>query len=57
MPSGRTPILRRQAIQVVALLPEDTKDALAVLDHARELLTQFVESPIEADVVQFPIRR
>jgi hypothetical protein len=43
MPEAKTPQLRRHAIQIVALLPENTVDAVAVLDHAKELLTQFVE--------------
>ena len=32
------PWTHRQAIQVVAIIPDDTDAALAVLDRARELL-------------------
>lgn len=34
--------LRRQALQVVAQLPDCEKDALAVLDYARELVRFYV---------------
>ena len=35
----------RQAIQVVAQLPDDTEAALAVLDRARQLLTCWDQMP------------
>lgn len=43
MAEARTLVLRRQACQIVVMLPDDTEDAVAVLDYARELLTQFDE--------------
>jgi hypothetical protein len=36
---------RRHAIQVVAALPEDSRDALAVLRLATELVTGFLADP------------
>ena len=33
---------KRHAIQIVAQLPENTADALAVLDHARDLVERFL---------------
>ena len=35
----------RQAIQVVATLPDDTEAALAVLERARQLLTCWDQMP------------
>jgi hypothetical protein len=35
----------RQAIQVVAMLPDDTEAALAVLDRARQLLLCWDQMP------------
>jgi len=40
--------LRRQAVQFAGSLPEDIDDALAVLEYARELITDFVAAPKEA---------
>lgn len=37
--------LRRQAIQITAQLPDNTADALAVLDYARDLVTGFLCEP------------
>ena len=37
--------LRRQAIQITAQLPDNTADALAVLNHARDLVTGFLDEP------------
>lgn len=34
--------LRRQAVHLVAQLPENEEDALQVLAHARELVLQFI---------------
>lgn len=34
--------MRRQAVQIVAQLPENEADALKVLEHARRLVTQFL---------------
>lgn len=34
--------LRRQAVHLVAQLPENEEDALRVLSHARELVLQFI---------------
>ena len=52
---------RRQAIQIVAQLPEGTEDALAVLDLAKELVDGFLRGgqparPLTAvaAVVAFP---
>lgn len=33
---------RRQALQLVAQLPENAEDALAVLDYARDLVVNFL---------------
>lgn len=38
--------LRRQAVHLVAQLPENEEDALRVLSHARELIIQFVGQDI-----------
>lgn len=53
--------LKRQAIQITAQLPENTDDALAVLEHARALVEGFLsdqpalerERPVVA-VLSFP---
>ena len=37
--------LRRQAIQITSQLPDNTADALAVLDHARDLVMGFLDEP------------
>ena len=37
--------LRRQAIQIVSQLPDNTADAIAVLDFARDLVLQFLDQP------------
>lgn len=34
--------LRRQAVQIVAQLPENEEEALKVLAHARELVARFI---------------
>lgn len=34
--------LKRQAIQVVMQLPDDEREALRVLDYARQLVTSFL---------------
>ena len=39
--------LRRQAIQIAAQLPDNTTDALAVLDYARALVVGFLDDPEE----------
>jgi hypothetical protein len=52
---------RRQAVQIVAQLPEDPEDALAVLELARSLVESFLIVPQPtlaldraASVVAFP---
>jgi hypothetical protein len=45
----RDTVLRRQAIQIVALLPDDLADALAILDYARTLMCEFVGEPPAGD--------
>ena len=46
---------RRHAIQVVASLPEESADALLVLELARQLVTTFLKAdepePVRANVV------
>ena len=37
--------LRRQAIMIVSQLPDNTAEALTVLDYARHLVTEFLEEP------------
>lgn len=37
--------LKRMAVNVVSLLPEDESYALLVLDYARELITDFLGKP------------
>jgi hypothetical protein len=34
--------LRRQALQIAALLPEDKADAIAILKYAEELVSDFL---------------
>lgn len=58
MPEGW---LRRHAVQIVAQLPEDPKDAIAVLELAKSLVEGFLmgDQPATApdrlgDVVAFP---
>jgi hypothetical protein len=48
-------LLKRQAIQIAAMLPDDTVDALAVLEYARSLLCDFLgnSAPDERKVVPF----
>jgi len=52
--------LRRHAVQIVAQLPEDSQDALMVLELARTLVETFLapqpvlEPERLADVVAFP---
>jgi hypothetical protein len=49
--------LRRLAIQIVSQLPDNTTDALAVLDHARNLVLQFLDDPkpeVSDNVTAFP---
>jgi hypothetical protein len=38
---------RRQAIQIAAQLPEEPEDALAILEHAKDLVEKFL-SPRDA---------
>lgn len=56
--SGNESWQRRHAIQIAAQLPEDSKDALRVLELARELVEGFLEGGQEraalAEVVDFP---
>jgi hypothetical protein len=35
---------RRHALQIAAQLPDDPKDALIVLDHARRLVEEFLRT-------------
>ena len=37
--------LRRQAIQITSQLPDNTADALAVLNYARDLVVGFLDEP------------
>jgi hypothetical protein len=49
--------LRRQAIQITAQLPDNTADAIKVLDYARDLVTGFLdaaEPSAEGNVTPFP---
>ncbi len=54
--------LKRQAIQITAQLPENTEDALAVLEHAKALVEGFLRDDQPAlerarpigDVLSFP---
>jgi hypothetical protein len=44
-------LLRRQAIQIAAMLPEDLDDALAILEHAKTLMREFVGESEPARVI------
>jgi hypothetical protein len=50
--------LRRQAIQITSQLPDNTADALAVLNHARDLVIGFLDEPEESrssdNITAFP---
>ena len=50
--------LRRQAIQITAQLPDNTADAIKVLDYARDLVMGFLDMPEdpfpEGNVTPFP---
>jgi hypothetical protein len=48
MKSKKHSHLRRLAIQIVSQLPDNTADALVVLDHARDLLVRFLDEPAGA---------
>ena len=37
--------LRRHAIMIVSQLPDNTAEALTVLDYARHLVTEFLDEP------------
>ncbi|MBT1510127.1 hypothetical protein KIP88_06395 [Bradyrhizobium sp. SRL28] len=37
--------LRRHAIMIVSQLPDNTAEALTVLDYARHLVTEFLAEP------------
>lgn len=56
--SGNDNWHRRHAIQLAAQLPEDSKDALIVLELTRELVESFLEGgqarPALVEVVGFP---
>jgi len=55
--SGNESWQRRHAIQIAAQLPEDTRDALRVLELARELVESFLgdgQPRARAEVVAFP---
>lgn len=43
--AGRDQQLKRLAIQLAAQLPEDTDEALDVLDHVRTLVRSFLAEP------------
>lgn len=43
---------RRQAVQLVAMLPEDQADALAVLDYAKDLVLHFLEADRDHPVLR-----
>ena len=48
---------KRQALQLVSQLPDDTSDALVVLDHARDFVLwtrEDAEEPASAVVKAFP---
>lgn len=42
IPDERDAALRRRALQIVAELPEDEGEALAVLEHAKTLVRSFL---------------
>jgi hypothetical protein len=44
--------LRRQAIVIVSQLPDNTAEALTVLDYARHLVTEFLEEPAAGTTAQ-----
>jgi hypothetical protein len=44
--------LRRQAIVIVSQLPDNTAEALTVLDYARHLVTEFLEEPAAGAATQ-----
>ena len=47
--------LKRQAMQIVTILPEDREDALQILDYARKLLDWETTTDAASAVVQlFP---
>jgi|DEB3_MinimDraft_2_1074329.scaffolds.fasta_scaffold45894_2 hypothetical protein len=50
--SGNKKWQRRQAIQIAAQLPEDTKDALQVLELAKEIVEGFWEDQERERVVR-----
>lgn len=43
--SGKSTWQKRHAIQIVAQLPENQKDALLVLEYARQLVVGFLAEP------------
>lgn len=45
IPSERDAWLRRRALQIVAELPEDEGEAIAVLEHAETLVRSFLARP------------
>lgn len=49
--------LRRQALALVSQLPDNTAEALLVLDHMRDLVLRFLDEPevvSSASVTAFP---
>lgn len=46
--------LRRQAVQIVAQLPEDPNDAVVVLELARNLVEGFLKDPQPALALERP---
>lgn len=47
--------LKRVAVHVVTLLPEDENDALVVLEFARELVTDYIAEPKHESGLVIPI--
>lgn len=45
--------LRRQAIMIVSQLPDNTAEALTVLDYARNLVTEFLDEPSAGTSAKF----
>lgn len=43
---------KRQALQIVAMLPDDSDEALAVLGYARRFVHDFLARQDDADVVR-----
>jgi len=41
--------IKRFALQIAAQMPEDQEDALAVLDHVRQLVTGFLAGQPSSD--------